>query len=78
MLQSVFPPLTTDPHSALVVIRRLVVEFGIGQWRRYALAFLLMGVVAACTAIPAYLIGDIVNMANVQHNFAGVDRRAAG
>jgi ATP-binding cassette subfamily B protein len=64
--------LTTDPHSALVVIRRLVVEFGIGQWRRYALAFLLMGVVAACTAIPAYLIGDIVNMANVQHNFAGV------
>jgi ATP-binding cassette subfamily B protein len=50
----------------------LVVEFGIGQWRRYALAFLLMGVVAACTAIPAYLIGDIVNMANVQHNFAGV------
>ena len=72
MLQSVFPPLTTDPHSALVVIRRLVVEFGIGQWRRYALAFLLMGVVAACTAIPAYLIGDIVNMANVQHNFAGV------
>ena len=52
MLQPVFPPLITDPHSALVVIRRLVVEFGLGQWRRYALAFLLMGVVAACTAIP--------------------------
>jgi ATP-binding cassette, subfamily B, bacterial MsbA len=72
MLQSVFPPSISDPHSALVVIRRLVVEFALGQWHRYALAFLLMGVVAVCTAIPAYLIGDIVNMANVQHNFAGV------
>jgi subfamily B ATP-binding cassette protein MsbA len=72
MLQSFFPSSTTDPDRALVVIRRLVVEFGLAQWRRYVLAFLLMGVAAACTAIPVYLIGDLVNMANVQHNFSGV------
>ena len=69
MLQSVFPPSATDPDRALAVIRRLVVEFGLAQWRRYAMAFLLMGVAAACTAIPVYLIGDIVNTANVEHEF---------
>src|ERR1700736_3471379 len=72
MLQSLFPSSDTDPGSALVVIRRLVVEFGLGQWRRYAMAFLLMGIAALCTAIPVYLIGDMVNMANIQHNFPGV------
>jgi ATP-binding cassette subfamily B protein len=50
----------------------LVVEFGLGQWRRYALAFLLMGVAAVCTAIPVYLISDMVNMANIKHSFPGV------
>jgi ATP-binding cassette subfamily B protein len=72
MLQSLLPSPATDPDGALGVIRRLVVEFGLGQWRRYALAFLLMGVAAACTAIPVYLIGDMVNLANIQHNFAAV------
>src|SRR5258708_35539769 len=31
-----------------------------------------MAVAAACTAIPVYLIGDLINMANVYHNFPGV------
>jgi len=72
MLQSAFPPSTTDPDRALAVIRRLVVEFGLAQWRRYAMAFLLMGVAALCTAIPVYVIGDMVNSANVRHNFPEV------
>ena len=72
MLQSVFPVSATDPDRALAVIRRLVVEFGLAQWRHYAMAFLLMGVAALCTAVPVYLIGDMVNMANVQHDFPEV------
>jgi len=72
MLQSFIPSSATGPDGALVVIRRLVVEFGLGQWRRYALAFSLMGVAAACTAIPVYLIGHLVNLANVDHDFPGV------
>jgi ATP-binding cassette subfamily B protein len=72
MLQSLFPSPASKPDDTLVVIRRLVVEFGFGQWRRYAVAFLLMGVAALCAAIPVYLIGDLVNMANIEHNFSGV------
>jgi subfamily B ATP-binding cassette protein MsbA len=72
MLQSFLPSSSIASDSALVVIRRLVVEFGLVQWRRYALAFGLMGVAAACTAIPVYLVGDLINMANVHHNFRGV------
>jgi subfamily B ATP-binding cassette protein MsbA len=72
MLQTVFPSSATDRDDTLAVIRRLVVEFGLGQWRRYALAFLLMGVAAACTAIPVYLISDMVNMANIKRSFSGV------
>jgi ATP-binding cassette subfamily B protein len=78
MLQTVFPSPATDRDDTLALIRRLVVEFGLGQWRRYALAFLLMGVAAACTAIPVYLIKDMVNMANVMHNFFGVVALASG
>jgi ATP-binding cassette, subfamily B, bacterial MsbA len=70
MLQSVFPLLATDPGRDLAVIRRLVREFGLAQWRRYVMAFLLMGVAALCTAIPVYVIGDMINSAYVQHNFS--------
>ena len=78
MLQSIFHLRPPIPTSAFVVIRRLVVEFGLAQWRRYAMAFVLMGVAAACTAIPVYLIGDMVNMANIEHNFPGGGRARSG
>ena len=63
------PPI---PIRRLPSIRRLVVEYGLAQWHRYAMAFLLMGVAAACTAIPVYLLGDMVNTANIQHDFSTV------
>jgi ATP-binding cassette subfamily B protein len=44
----------------------------LSQWRRYAVAFLLMGISAACTAIPAYLVGVMVNAANIDHNLRTV------
>jgi ATP-binding cassette subfamily B protein len=71
MLKPLSPPSSHD-ESSLAVIRRLVLDFGLAQWRRYALAFLLMGAAAACTAIPAYLVGRMVNTANLDHNFPGV------
>ena len=61
-----------DPHAALALIWRLLAEYGLRQWKRYAFAFALMGVGALCTALVAYLIRDVVNEAYVQRNFAGV------
>jgi ATP-binding cassette, subfamily B, bacterial MsbA len=72
MLQSVLPSSASDPDKAIAVVRRLVVEFGLAQWRRYAMALVLMGVAALCTAIPVYLIGNMVHMANVERNFPAV------
>ena len=36
--------ITDDPHGAAALIRRLIMEQATAYWRRYLLAFLLMGV----------------------------------
>jgi subfamily B ATP-binding cassette protein MsbA len=67
------PPLSrTDPHGAFVLVKRLLTEYGLLQWRRYLLAFALMGAAAGCTAMTAYLAGDLVNQAYVHRDFYGV------
>jgi ATP-binding cassette, subfamily B, bacterial MsbA len=65
-------PRLHDPADAFATVSRLVLEFGLVRWRLYVLAFLLMGLAAACTAIPVYLVGNIVNLANIEHNFPAV------
>src|ERR1700739_1761090 len=72
MLQSIFRSPGRSADGALVLVRRLVVEFGIGQWRRYALGFALMGVPAAWTAVPVWMVKNIVNLANLYRDFRGV------
>ena len=42
-------------YRAPVLIRRLFLEQGLSHWRRYAIAFALMGIAAGCTALSAYL-----------------------
>jgi ATP-binding cassette subfamily B protein len=59
----------SDPDSAVAVIRRLISEHGAAHWREYALAFALMGVGAVCTALAAYLMGDMVNQAYIHRDF---------
>ena len=61
-----------DPHAEVALVRRLLTEYGLTRWKRYAFAFTLMGVGAACTAFTAYLIRDVVNEAYIQRNFLGV------
>jgi ATP-binding cassette subfamily B protein len=72
MLRPITSSSGGDPDNAIALIRRLVLEYGLGQWKRYALAFLLMGVAAACTAIPAYMMKDLVNEAYVKRDVAGL------
>ncbi len=64
--------LFADPYGAPALIRRLVSEYGVANWKRYAVAFGLMGVAAACMALTAYLFGHVVNEAYVNRDFRGL------
>jgi ATP-binding cassette, subfamily B, bacterial MsbA len=72
MLKRYFQGLFADPNGTPALVRRLLVEQAAGQWRRYALAFGLMGVAAGLTALGAYLIGDVINQAYVHKNLPGI------
>ena len=61
-----------DPNSAPSLIRRLVTEHGLKQWKSYVVAFSFMGVAAAATALSAYLIGSVINQAYVEKNLPGI------
>ena len=64
--------LTDDPYGAAILIRRLVMEQGALYWRRYLIAFILMGVAAGATALSAYLLGEVINKAYVDRNVHGI------
>jgi ATP-binding cassette subfamily B protein len=54
------------------LIKRLILDYGVERWPRYAVAFSLMAVAAGCTALCAYLMGTVVNEAYVNKSFAGI------
>src|SRR5262249_35684825 len=59
-------------YRAITLIKRLLVEQGFAHWHKYALAFVLMAIAAGCTALSAYLIGNVINQAYVNHNLTGI------
>ncbi len=59
-------------YSTYALVRRLLVEEALVYWRRYIIAFLLMGITAAATALTAYLLGTMTNEAYVNRNFHGI------
>ncbi|MCG6207741.1 ABC transporter ATP-binding protein/permease [Rhodopseudomonas sp. HC1] len=64
--------ITDDPYGAAQLVRRLVMEQASVYWRRYLLAFILMAVAAAATALSAYLLGQVINQAYVDRNLNGI------
>lgn len=64
--------ITDDPYGAAILIRRLVMEQGIVYWRRYLVAFALMGLAAGATAGSAYILGQVINQAYVDKNVLGI------
>jgi ATP-binding cassette subfamily B protein len=64
--------ITDDPYGAAILIRRLVSEQAATYWRRYLLAFILMGIAAGTTAAAAYLLGEVINQAYVDRNVRGI------
>jgi ATP-binding cassette subfamily B protein len=69
MLETRSQPPLADQQGAFALIRRLIVEHGQRQWKRYAIALLLMAISAGGTALSAYLIGDVINAAYVERDF---------
>jgi len=69
MLETRSQPPLADHQGAFALIRRLIVEHGQRQWKRYAIALLLMAISAGGTALSAYLIGDVINAAYVERDF---------
>jgi len=61
-----------DSYSTVTLVRRLLLDEALGHWPRYAVAFVLMGIAAAATALTAYLLGTMTNEAYVNHNFNGI------
>src|SRR5690242_11091300 len=64
--------ITDDPYGAAILVRRLVLEQGIGYWRRYLTAFALMAVSAGATAGATYVLGQVINKAYVDKNIPGI------
>ena len=64
--------ITDDPYGAAILIRRLIMEQGAAYWRRYLLAFVLMGVSAGTTAGSAWIIGQVINKAYVDKDVRGI------
>ena len=63
---------SSDSYSTFALVRRLLVSEALTHWPRYAVAFTLMGVAAAGTALSAYLLGKMTNEAYVDRNFHGI------
>src|SRR5437016_5669922 len=72
MLVSKIRSWFADPDGTPVLVRRLLAEQARGHTKRYAVAFMLMAVAAACTGLAAYLIKNVINEAYLNHNFRAV------
>ncbi len=64
--------ISADQENAFALIRRLVTEYGLGQWKRYAVAFAFMAVTAGATALTAWMMGVVINEAYINKSFPGI------
>src|SRR5436305_2211959 len=64
--------ITDDPSGAAILIRRLITEQGAAYWRRYLIAYLLMGVSAGATAGSAWILGQVINKTYVDKDVRGI------
>jgi ATP-binding cassette, subfamily B, bacterial MsbA len=62
--------LLNTPSNAL--LRRLFFDQGLKHWRGYVFAFAMMGLIAATTALSAWIIGRIVDQIFVGRNLVAV------
>jgi ATP-binding cassette subfamily B protein len=77
VIRSAIKSLFADPAGTPALARRLLVENALPHWRKYAVAYVLMAIMAACTGASAYLLGTAINQAYVSRSFLGVAAGAA-
>ncbi len=70
MSGSIYQSLWADRYGTPTLVYRLLAEYGRRHWLSYAVSFVLMGIAAACMAFSAYLIGQVVNAAEVSRSYA--------
>ncbi len=66
------PYILSDRQGAYLLIKRLVTEYGLAHWKKYAIAFVFMAIAAAGTALTAYVMGVVVNEAYVNRSFHAI------
>lgn len=72
MVEAIAKSFLAEPYSAFALTKRLLLEQGMRHWKRYTLAFLMMGVAAGSTALSAYLIGQVINQAYINRDFRAI------
>ena len=72
MLQSKYWDQLAVKGSTVALIRRLLVEQAVGQWKLYTMAFVCMAIAATATGLSAYLLGDVINQAYVERSLPGI------
>jgi ATP-binding cassette subfamily B protein len=77
VIVSAVKSLFADPNGTPALVRRLLVENVRPHRREYALAYVLMAIMAAATGGSAYLLGKAINQAYVDRSFVGVTVVAA-
>jgi ATP-binding cassette subfamily B protein len=77
VIGSAIKSLFADPNGTPALVRRLLIENALPHWRKYALAYVLMAIMAACTGASAWLLGSAINQAYDNRSFAGVAAGAA-
>ena len=73
MFASKIQSVLTGSGSDWALIRRLLTEQAMKHWRRYVVAFVLMGIAGwRDTALIAYVMGDAINAAYVDQNMPAI------
>ncbi|MEA2976021.1 MAG: ATP-binding cassette, subfamily bacterial MsbA [Alphaproteobacteria bacterium] len=72
MAEPISKSLLADPYRAVALIRRLLGEYARRHRKSYALAFALAGIAAACTALPVYLLKNVVNIAYEEQDLQAI------
>ena len=64
-----------SPSNAL--LRRLLLDQGLKHWKGYLFAFAMMGMIAATTALSAWIIGRVVDQVFVGRNLTALSEITA-